>query len=86
MWKFLAQGSNPHHSSDPGHCSENAGSLTFCVTREFLTLFHLAYKHKQGSESGGEMRFCFLKELVGKEGGGLENEKTKEYGAEGQHS
>lgn len=28
MWKFLAQGSNPHHSSDPGHCSENARPLS----------------------------------------------------------
>ena len=28
MWKF------PHHSSDPSRCSDNAGCLTRCTTRE----------------------------------------------------
>ena len=28
MWKFLGQGSNPHHSSDQSHSSDNARSLT----------------------------------------------------------
>ena len=27
-WKFLGQGSNAHHSSGPGPCSDRAGSLT----------------------------------------------------------
>ena len=36
MWKFLGQGSNPHHSSDPCHCSDNVESLTHCATREIL--------------------------------------------------
>ena len=28
MWKFSGQGSNPRHSSNPGHCSDNAGCYT----------------------------------------------------------
>ena len=36
MWKFLGQGSNPCHHSDPNRCSDNAGSLTCCATRELL--------------------------------------------------
>ena len=28
MWKFPGRVSNPHHSSDPNHSSNNAGSLT----------------------------------------------------------
>ena len=30
------QGSNPHHSSDLSHCSDNAKSLTCCAPRELL--------------------------------------------------
>ena len=33
MWKFPVQ-SNLCHSSDPSHCSDNAGSLTYSTTRE----------------------------------------------------
>ena len=34
-WQFWGQGSNlKSHSSDPSHCSDNAGSLTRCTTRE----------------------------------------------------
>ena len=33
-WKFLGQGSNPCHSSDSSHRSDNAGSLTPCTTKE----------------------------------------------------
>ena len=29
---FLGQGSNPYHSSDPGCCSDNMGSLTCWAT------------------------------------------------------
>ena len=36
MWKFPSQRSNPHHSRDPSCCSDNAGSLTYCTTRELL--------------------------------------------------
>ena len=36
IWKFPGQESKPHHRSDPSHCSDNAGSLTFCAKREFL--------------------------------------------------
>ena len=32
MWKFLDQGLNPHHSSSPSCCSDNAGSLVHCAT------------------------------------------------------
>ena len=34
MWKFLGQGSNLRHSSAPSHCSDNAASLTCCISRE----------------------------------------------------
>ena len=34
MWKIPGQGSIPHHSSDPSHCSDNARSLTHWTTRE----------------------------------------------------
>ena len=41
MWKFPGQGSNPCHSSEPSHCSDNVGSLICCNTREllFINLF-----------------------------------------------
>ena len=32
MWTFPGQGSNPCHNSNPSCCSDNAGSLTCCVT------------------------------------------------------
>ena len=34
--KVPGKGSNLHHSSDPSHCSDNAGSLTHSTTRERL--------------------------------------------------
>ena len=34
MWKFPGQGSNPYHSINPSHSSENPGSLAHCATRE----------------------------------------------------
>ena len=30
---------NPHHSSNPSHCSNNAKFLTHCATRELLQVF-----------------------------------------------
>ena len=39
MQKFPGQGSNPHHSSDPGCFSDNVGSLTHCATREHQKTF-----------------------------------------------
>ena len=36
MQKFLGQGSNPYHSSDPSHCSDNVRSLT---TRELNKMY-----------------------------------------------
>ena len=41
--KFPVQGSNPHHSSNQSHCSENAGSLTHCTTRELLSVCCLSH-------------------------------------------
>ena len=38
FWTFLGQGSNPCHSSHPCCCSDNAGYLTFCSTRELHNL------------------------------------------------
>ena len=39
-WKFPDQGSNPHHSSNPSCCKDNAISLTHWATRELpISLF-----------------------------------------------
>ena len=35
-WEFLGQRWNLQHSSNPGHCSDNVGSLTYCATGEVL--------------------------------------------------
>ena len=35
-WKFLGRGSNPSHSSNLSHCSDNTGSLTRCATMDLL--------------------------------------------------
>ena len=45
MPKFLGQGSNPYHSRDPRHSSDNAGSLTLSATRELLYLYSLKCCH-----------------------------------------
>ena len=37
--EFPGQGSNPDHSIDPSHSSDNAGSLTYCATRELPLRF-----------------------------------------------
>lgn len=39
MWKFPGQGSNPCHSSDLNHISDNAESLTHWATRELPRKF-----------------------------------------------
>ena len=39
--RFLGQGLNPWHSSNPSHYSDNAGSLSHCATREFLIIIFL---------------------------------------------
>ena len=36
MKKSPGQGSNPHYSSNPSPCSDNARSLTCCITGELL--------------------------------------------------
>ena len=36
LQKFPGQGSNPCHSSNLGHSSDNARSLTYCATGELL--------------------------------------------------
>ena len=41
MCKFLSQVSNPCHSSNPSHCSDSAGSLTYCTTRELQSIHSL---------------------------------------------
>ena len=40
MQKFPGQELNPCHSSDPSCCSDNARTLTYCVTRELLVCFY----------------------------------------------
>ena len=44
MWKFLGQGSNSCHSSDPRCCSGNTGSLTCCAAGE-LQFYSLKFSH-----------------------------------------
>ena len=39
MEKFPSQGSNPYHSSNSSHSSDNARYLTHCTTRELLSFF-----------------------------------------------
>ena len=43
MWKFLGQGSNLHHSSDPSCSRNNARSLTHWATRELLWAFLISF-------------------------------------------
>ena len=38
MQKFPGQGSNPCHSNDPNHSSDNTRSLACCATRELLKI------------------------------------------------
>jgi len=38
-WKFPGQELNLYHRSGQSHCSDNAGSLTHCATRELLCKF-----------------------------------------------
>ena len=42
MWEFLGQGSNPCHSSNPNHCSDNGESVICCAKRKLLhpRVFH----------------------------------------------
>ena len=46
-WKFQSQGSNTCHSSDPSHSSDNAGSLTYCTTRELPVSSFIGYCQHQ---------------------------------------
>ena len=44
LHKLWGQGSNPHHSSDLSHSSDNVGSLTLWATRKLLTeLLNVVY-------------------------------------------
>ena len=55
MWKFLGQGSNTHHSSNPSCCSDSARSLGCCATGELQNaqfLFEGAAQKKY--DLGGE--------------------------------
>ena len=42
-WKFQGQGLNPNHSSSLGCCSDNAGSLSCCTTRELHFSLYSTY-------------------------------------------
>ena len=45
MRKFLGQGLNPCHSSNPSHSSDNARSLTHCTTRELCYVHFYRYQN-----------------------------------------
>ena len=42
----LGQTTNQHHSSDLSHCSDNAGSLNHCTTRELLASNNIDFNNK----------------------------------------
>ena len=44
IWKFPGQGKNPHHSSNPSHSTDNAGSLTPRATRELQSILVFCVK------------------------------------------
>ena len=44
IWKFLGQGVNLHHSSNPNHFSDNTEFLTHCSTGELLFVLILNLK------------------------------------------
>ena len=54
--KFPGQESNTCHGSTASHCSNNAGSLTCCSTRELASTFGAGADRPggQGPESGSE--------------------------------
>ena len=49
MWKFLGQEMNLHHSSDPGHCSDNGHKV-------------IPWNFKQNGERGAHCEEQSLKE------------------------
>ena len=51
MWKFPGQRSNPCHSSNPGHCNDNARAITCYATRELYRGF-IFKKPPYGFHSG----------------------------------
>ena len=62
MWKFLGQGSNLCHRSNPSCCSGNAESLTCCATRElFIYLFVFASAHFIEEEADSEKLVTYLR-------------------------
>ena len=46
MQKFLGQGLNLHHSSDPSHSSDIARSLTYWAARELPIVYFLEFTYK----------------------------------------
>ena len=65
MWKFLGQGSNPHHSSNPSRCNDNARSLTHCTKREFpfyhsIFFFLIDYLPLQEFKLHNNRDLCFV--------------------------
>ena len=62
MWKFLGQGSNPHHSSDLSCCSENAGSLILGATRELQCrgIYGLVRTTKSGYWLDGGYNYLYI--------------------------
>ena len=55
LWKFLGQGSNLCHSSDPSCCSDTTRSLPRCATRELLP-----HSFRRGLGSGVKPSFSVL--------------------------
>ena len=56
MWKFLSQGSNPCHSCNPSHSSDNGGSLTHCTTKELLVIYFIVTSKRI---LHGRLKFCY---------------------------
>ena len=67
--KVPGKGSNLHHSSDPSHCSDNAGCLTSRATREFSSegfWFHkgLSERARIRTESSKMQPVFFLRPFI----------------------
>lgn len=60
MWKFPSQGQNPPHRSHLSQCSENAGCITHCTTRELSDSFFLNFVLSPRTFSFPFKRFLYV--------------------------
>ena len=57
--EILGSGTGPHHSNNPGHCSDNAGSLTLCATEELpLLFFNVIFVMASNNIKSSKIKMC----------------------------